>query len=159
MCVARRVDLVRVKRPRRQISSSRMKGLSRTVAYLIFVISITPAGFLNPKFYNLKATPQRVKYAVCHIQSGKFYINLFTEALPVVPATNIRCGTERKGHDARRVEDALCVWPDAPSALFSFVGCLARVPTSLNQSQHSCPTCRYAPNKFGWKIALVTPGK
>ena len=45
------------------------------------------------------------------------------------------------------------MWPDAPSGLLGFVGCPARVPTSLNQSQHSCPTCRYAPNKFGWKIA------
>ena len=66
---------------------------------------------------------------------------------------------ERSTKGRGMMPDALCVWPDAPTALLSFVGCPARVPTSLNQSQHSCPTCRYAANKFGWKIAGGTPGK
>ena len=52
--------------------------------YLIFVISFTMAGFLNPNILHPKITkitqklhqiaPKSVKYAVFRIQSGKFYI-------------------------------------------------------------------------------------
>ena len=71
-------------------------------AYLIFVISFTQAGFLNPKFLHPKTTqntqklqqipPKSVKYAVLRVQSGKFYTgqNFFTRAPPVVPVTNMR---------------------------------------------------------------------
>ena len=51
--------------------------------YLIFVISFTQAGFLNPKFVHPKTMqntqklqqipPKSVKYAVFRVQSGKFY--------------------------------------------------------------------------------------
>ena len=39
--------------------------------------------------------PKSVKYAVVSVQSGTFYTgqNLFTQALPVVPVTNMRCGS------------------------------------------------------------------
>ena len=72
------------------------------VAYLIFVISFTQAGFFNPKFLHPKTMqntqklqhipPKSVKYAVLCVQSGKFYTGqiFFTRALPVVPATNMR---------------------------------------------------------------------
>ena len=72
--------------------------------YLIFVISFTQAGFLNPKFLHPKTTqntqklqqiPQKsVQHAVLRVQSGKFYTgqNFFTRAPPVVPATNMRYG-------------------------------------------------------------------
>ena len=38
--------------------------------------------------------PKSVKYAVVSVQSGTFYTgqNFFTQALPVVPVTNIRYG-------------------------------------------------------------------
>ena len=74
------------------------------VAYLIFVISFTQAGFLNSKVLHPKTTqnthklqqiPQKdVKYAVICVQSGKFYTgqNFFTRAPPVVPVTNMRYG-------------------------------------------------------------------
>jgi len=75
--------------------------------YLIFVISFTQAGFLNPKFLHPKTTqntqklqqiPQKsVQYAVLRVQSGKFYTgqNFFTRAPPVVPATNMRYDINR----------------------------------------------------------------
>ena len=53
------------------------------LTYLIFVISFTQAGFLNPKFLHPKTMqntwklqqipPKSVKYAVLCVQSGKFY--------------------------------------------------------------------------------------
>ena len=74
-----------------------------TCSYLIFVISFTLAGFLNPNILHPKITkntqklqqiaPKSVKYAVFfRVQSGKFYTgqNFFTQALPVVPVTNMR---------------------------------------------------------------------
>ena len=71
-------------------------------SYLIFVISFTLAGFLNTNILHPKITkstkklqqiaPKSVKYAVFRVQSGKFYTgqNLFTQAPPVVPVTNMR---------------------------------------------------------------------
>ena len=70
--------------------------------YLIFVISVTQAGCLNPFILHpniLKNTqklkqiaPKIVKYVVFRFQSGKFYTgqNFFTRAPPVVPVTNMR---------------------------------------------------------------------
>jgi len=53
------------------------------ISYLIFVISFTQAGFLNPNILYPKITkntqilrqiaPRSVKYAVFRVQSGKFY--------------------------------------------------------------------------------------
>ena len=74
------------------------------LAYLIFVIYFTPAGFLNPNILHPKSTkntqklqqiaPKSAKYAFVCIQSGKFYTgqNCFTQAPPVVPVTNMRYG-------------------------------------------------------------------
>ena len=79
-------------------------------SYLIFVISFTLAGFLNTNILHPKITknnqklqqiaPKSVKYAVFSVQSGNFYTrqNLFTQAPPVVPVTNMR------------YEWALCFW-------------------------------------------------
>ena len=81
-----------------------------TDTYLIFVISFTLAGFFYPDILHPKITkntqklqqmaPRSVKYAFFCIQSGKFYTgqNLFTQARPVVPVTNmwyalIQCAT------------------------------------------------------------------
>ena len=69
---------------------------------LILVISFTQAGFLNPNNLQTKITkntqklqqiaPKSVHYEVFRVQSGKFYTrqNFFTQALPVVPVTNMR---------------------------------------------------------------------
>ena len=71
-------------------------------ACLIFVISFTRAGFLNPNILHPKTTenthklqeipPQIVKKADFRVQSGKIYTwqNFFTRALPVMPVTNMR---------------------------------------------------------------------
>ena len=79
------------------------------MAYLIFVISFTQAGFLNYKVLHPKTTqnthklqqiPQKdVKYAVICVQSGKIYTgqNFFTRAPPVVPVTNMRYGSKISG--------------------------------------------------------------
>ena len=73
--------------------------------YLIFVISFILARFLYPNILHPKfmkntqklqqIAPKSVKYAVVSVQSGTFYTgqNLFTQALPVVPVTNMRCGS------------------------------------------------------------------
>ena len=72
--------------------------------YLIFVISFTVAGFLNPYILHPQITkntsklqqsaPKSVKHAVLRVQSGKFSTRqiLFTPAPPVVPVTNMRYG-------------------------------------------------------------------
>ena len=72
--------------------------------YLILFISFTLAGFLNPIILHpditkntqklLQIAPKSVKYAFFCVQSGKFCTgqNLFTQAPPVVPVTNMRYG-------------------------------------------------------------------
>ena len=72
------------------------------MTYLILVISFTLAGFWNLNILHPKITkitqklqqisPKSVKYAF--FLSGKIYIrqNVFTQAPPVVPVTNMRYG-------------------------------------------------------------------
>ena len=95
--------------------------------YLIFVISFTLAGFLNPNILHPKITkntqklheiaPKSVTYAVFRFESGNFYTgqNFFTQAPPVVPVTNMRYGKHWEWYGSYQVWLSLTLEEDLPS--------------------------------------------